>query len=116
LTRALKEVTRTIAGYKRTITEQEKRIAEAVESAKPCTRPHYDDTPTTTLLDRANAKEQLAAYEDELDMLRRRDAEREAEMSRLRDLVRSISNGEVADGVSPPYHKPLLLKLTLCRH
>jgi chromosome segregation ATPase len=35
-------------------------------------------------------------------MLRRRDIDREAELNRLRDLVRSISNGNVADGVSPP--------------
>ena len=33
-------------------------------------------------------------------MLRRRDLERESELSRLRELVRSISNGSVADGVS----------------
>ena len=33
-------------------------------------------------------------------MLRRRDLERESELSRLRELVRSISNGSIADGVS----------------
>jgi hypothetical protein len=47
-------------------------------------------------------KEQLSANESELEMLRRRDIEREAELNRLRDLVRSISNGNVADGVSSP--------------
>jgi chromosome segregation ATPase len=97
----LKELTRTIAGYKRTITDFEKRIAEA-ESRQQCTRRHVgdeeDDYPT--LLERANAKEQLSAYESELAMLRRRDSERESELSRLRDLVRSISNGSVAEGVS----------------
>jgi hypothetical protein len=47
-------------------------------------------------------KEQLSAKESELEMLRRRDTDREAELNRLRDLVRSISNGNVADGVSSP--------------
>jgi len=47
-------------------------------------------------------KEQLSAYESELDILRRRDLEREGELTRLRDLVRSISNGNVADGVRLP--------------
>lgn len=114
LTRALKEVTRTIAGYKRTIAEQEKRIAEAEANAK-CNRRHYDHDDddddahheeNPTLLERANMKEQLSAYESELDILRRRDLEREGELTRLRDLVRSISNGNVADGVPPP--SPLL--------
>jgi chromosome segregation ATPase len=95
----LKELTRTIAGYKRTISELEKRIAEA-EANQQCNRRHVDDEENPTLLERANMKEQLSAYESELDMLRRRDLEREAEVNRLRDLVRSISNGNVADGVS----------------
>jgi len=45
-------------------------------------------------------KEQLSAYESELTSLRRRDSERESELTRLRELVRNISNGNVADGVS----------------
>jgi hypothetical protein len=98
----LKELTRTIAGYKRTISDLEKRLAEA-EAKQTCTRRHYDDNPDTSdLFDRANMKEQLSANESELEMLRRRDIEREDELNRLRDLVRSISNGNVADGVRPP--------------
>src|SRR5579859_6801285 len=92
-----------MAGYKRTISEQEKRIAE-LEANSKCTRRHYDDDDddegNVTLLERANLKEQLSAYESELEILRRRDLERESELTRLRDLVRSISNGNVADGVS----------------
>ena len=97
----MKELTRTIAGYKRTITDLEKRIAEA-EAKQQCNRRHLDDEEDDhpTLLERANMKEQLSAYESELTILRRRDSERESELSRLRDLVRSISNGNIADGVS----------------
>lgn len=96
----MKELTRTIAGYKRTITDLEKRLAEA-EAKQQCTRRHLDEEDDhPTLLERANMKEQLSAYESELAILRRRDSERESELSRLRDLVRSISNGNVADGVS----------------
>ena len=103
LTRALKELTRTMAGYKRTISDLEKRLAEA-ESKQQCNRRHYDgddenDSPPN-LLERAEMKEQLSAYKSELEMLRRRDLERESELNRLRDLVRSISNGNGADGVS----------------
>jgi len=104
LTRALKELTRTIAGYKRTISDLEKRIAEA--ESKQCNRRHYDDdddSDTPNLLERAEMKEQLSAYESELEMPGRRDLERESELNRLRDLVRSISNGNVADGVSLPF-------------
>ena len=100
----MKELTRTIAGYKRTITDLEKRLAEA-EAKQQCTRRHLDEEGDDypSLLERANMKEQLAAYESELAILRRRDSERESELSRLRDLVRSISNGNVADGVSLPF-------------
>lgn len=89
-----------MAGYKRTITDLEKRLAEA-EAKQQCNRRHIEDedVDNPALLERANMKEQLSAYESELDMLRRRDLERESELSRLRDLVRSISNGNVADGV-----------------
>lgn len=102
----MKELTRTIAGYKRTISDLEKRLVEA-ETKQHCNRRHYDEEDDSdnapNLLERAEMKEQLSAYESELDMLRRRDLERESELNRLRDLVRSISNGNVADGVSLPF-------------
>lgn len=96
----MKELTRTIAGYKRTITESEKRLAEAEAKSTTCNRRHLDDEDEPDLLERANMKEQLSAYESELAMLRRRDRERESELARLRDLVRNISDGNVADGVT----------------
>jgi len=95
-----------MAGYKRTISDLEKRLA-AAESNQRCNRRHYDgddenDGPPN-LLEQAEMKEQLSAYNSEVEMLRRRDLEREAELNRLRDLVRSISNGNGADGVSLPF-------------
>ena len=118
MTRALKELTRAVAGYKRTITEQEKRIAE-IEAHSKCNRRHLDDEDddeeNPTLLERANMKEQLSSYESELSMLRRRDLEREGELSRLRDLVRSISNGNVADGVSTLPFSPKVYGINLLK-
>ena len=101
LTRALKELTRSITGYKRTITDLEKRLAESETKATTCNRRHLDDDEESPdLLAQANLKEQLSAYESELEMLRRRDLERESEISRLRDLVRNISDGNLADSVT----------------
>lgn len=100
----MKELTRTIAGYKRTISELEKRLSDSEQ--KPCTRRHADDSDDESepnVLARANAKEQLSAYETEIALLRRRDGERESEIARLRDLVRSISNGNAAEGVHLPF-------------
>jgi hypothetical protein len=93
-----------MAGYKRTISDLEKRLAESEQ--KPCTRRHADDSDDESepnILARANAKEQLSAYETEMALLRRRDGERESEIARLRDLVRSISNGNAAEGVRLPF-------------
>jgi predicted nucleic acid-binding Zn-ribbon protein len=92
----LKELTRTIAGYKRTITDLEKKVAEVDVS---CQRRHVDDQSPKDVLEQATLKEQLSATESELAILRRRDNERESELSRLRDLVRGISNGNIADSV-----------------
>jgi hypothetical protein len=76
-----------------------------------CKRRHLDDDEEAPdLLERANMKEQLSAYESELDMHRRRDQERESEVSRLRELVRNISDGNVADSVT------FLIRITDDRH
>ena len=74
----MKELTRTIAGYKRTITDLEKRLAEA-EARQQCTRRHLDEEDdNASLLEKADMKEQLSGYESELAILRRRDSERES--------------------------------------
>jgi hypothetical protein len=85
---------------KRTITDLEKRLAQA-ETQSHCNRKHIDENEdNSALFERANMKEQLLAYESELESLKRRDGDRDLELNRLRDLVRSISNGNIADEVS----------------
>src|SRR5271168_4963105 len=102
-----------MAGYKRTISDLEKRL---VEAEKPCTKRHLEDhEDNPSLLAQAELKEQLSAYESEIEMLRRRDSEREAELNRLRELVRSISNGNVADGVSRPPFSPKVYGIDLLK-